>query len=545
MLQKAMKGVNHKLIWPAMILLVAMTIVSLAIPEQFVSTLNNVNKVAISYLGGTASFVAMLTVITTIAVYFSPLGKVKIGGKDAKPMMNKWNWFAITLCTTIATGCVYWGIVQPIMHVNAPPSLWGVAPNSPMAIVKTMSTIFLQWTAQPYGIYGLPALMFAFVYYNMKQPYGIVSTLSPVIGESRARRWFTPISSVLLFVNVCAMGASLAQGMFNLSGAAKYLLGWETTLKLLIGIGCLFVIPAIFSSISGILKGIRMLSDLNMRLYIILVIFVICTTNVPYVLNLSYSGLGEFITTYFQQSLCTGVSAGDAFFPDWINYNFAVWMSAICFAPVFMGSICKGRTLREVIQINFFGPVIFSIVWMGFLSGTAISQDIATGMSLTQAMNELGANVLPYKLFDTLPWPQFSIGLYLIAIVISFITYTDSSLTAMSTLACTHPGDEGDQVKENPIAGGFIKVVLGAVLIILTSILVAGANVDGARIMANMSGWICMVIEVIIIAGFFKIMKQPDKYNYVENGRPPVEKKKVKENKDPWWKWLIPGATGV
>ena len=543
MLKKFTQGVNHKLLWPALILLVIITVISVATPEQFVNTLLAVQKTSISYLGGTASLVSLMCVITVLAIYFSPLGKIKLGGKDAKPMMNKWNWFAITLCTTIATGCVYWGIVQPILHVNEPPIMWSVEPNSPQAIVKTMSTIFLQWTAQPYGIYALPAIIFAFVYFNMKQPYGIVSTLVPVLGESRCKKWFTGISSVLLFVNVCAMCASLAQGMFNLSGAAKYLLNWETTTALLISIGCLFVLPAIVSSISGILSGIRMLSDLNMRLYVILVIFLICTTNIPYVLNLGIEGFGEFIHTYFQQSLATGVASGDTFFPDWINYNFAVWMSAICSAPVFMGSICRGRTLREVIQVIFFGPVIFSVVWMTFLSGTAIYQDIATGMSLTEAMYELGQNTLPYKLFDTLPWPQVSTALYLIAIVISFVTYTDSSLTAMSTLACTHAGDEGDQVKENPYTGAFVKIVLGGVLILLTSIMVSVANVDGARILANLSGWVCMIIEIILMIGAFKLMKNPEKYNYVENGRPDDADTPPKKVKIDWKALLIPGYT--
>ena len=543
MLKKFTEGVNHKLLWPALILLVLITAISVAIPEQFVNALLQVQQVTISYLGGTASLVSLLCVLTVLALYFSPIGKLKIGGKDSKPMMNKWNWFAITLCTTIATGCVYWGIVQPILHVNEPPIMWSVEPNSPQAIVKTMSTIFLQWTAQPYGIYALPAIIFAFVYFNMKQPYGIVSTLVPVLGENRCKKWFTAISSILLFVNVCAMCASLAQGMFNLTGAAKYLLDWDTTTTLLIAIGCLFVIPAIISSISGILSGIRMLSDLNMRLYVIIVIFLICTTNIPYVLNLGIEGFGEFIHTYFQQSLATGVASGDSFFPDWINYNFAVWMSAICFAPIFMGSLCRGRTIREVIQVIFFGPVIFSIVWMTFLSGTAIYQDIATGMSLTEAMYELGQNTLPYKLFDTLPLSGISTVLYLIAIVISFVTYTDSSLTAMSTLACTHAGDEGDKVKENPYTGAFVKIVLGGVLILLTSIMVSVANVDGARILANLSGWVCMIIEILLIAAAFKLMKNPEKYNYVENGRPDENGEPTKKNKINWKALLIPGYT--
>lgn len=544
MLKKATQGVNHKLLWPALICLVILTTMSVAIPTEFVAALSAVQTVSISYLGGTASFVSLLCVITVVAIYFSPLGKIKLGGKDAKPIMNRWNWFAITLCTTIATGCVYWGIVQPVLHMNEPPIMWGVEANSPQAIVMSMATVFLQWTAQPYAIYSLPAIVFAFVYFNMGQPYGIVSTLVPVLGEQRCQKWFTPISSVLLFINVCAMCASLAQGMLNLSGAALYLFDWETTTMLLMAIGCIFVIPAIISSVTGVLKGIRMLSDLNMRLYIILVIFFICTTNVPYVLNLGYEGLGQFIHTYFQQSLATGVAAGDAFFPDWINYNFAVWMSAICFAPIFMGSICRGRTLREVVEMNFFAPILFSIVWMTFVAGTAIYQDIATGASLTEAMYSLGSNVLPYALLDTLPWPQVSTTLYVVAVVISFITYTDSSLTAMSRLACTHPGDEGDKVEENPIAGTFIKVVLGAVLIMLTGIMVSYASTDGARILANLSGWVCMIIEILLIAGVFKMMKDPDRYNYIENGRPAPENKEPKE-KTPWWKWLIPGGTGV
>lgn len=154
MFKKATEGINHKLLWPALILLVLITIISVTIPNQFVAALSVVQSVTIDYMGGVASLVSLLCVLTVLALYFSPLGKVKIGGKDAKPIMNKWNWFAITLCTTIATGCVYWGIVQPILHVNEPPIMWGVEPNSPQAIVKTMATIFLQWTAQPYSLGG-------------------------------------------------------------------------------------------------------------------------------------------------------------------------------------------------------------------------------------------------------------------------------------------------------------------------------------------------------------------------------------------------------
>lgn len=124
-----------------------------------------------------------------------------------------------------------------------------------------------------------------------------------------------------------------------------------------------------------------------------------------------------------------------------------------------------------------------------------------------------------------------------------FLPYTDSSLTAMSTLACTHAGDEGDKVKENPITGAFVKIVLGGVLILLTSIMVSQANVDGARILANLSGWVCMIIEIILIAGAVKLMKNPEKYNYVENGKPQEDGTVKKKVKIDWKALLIPGYT--
>lgn len=531
MFKKATEGLNHKLLWPALLALVAMTTLSVMFPTEFVDLLSHIQVVSMNYLGGTVSMVSLLCVLMVLAMYLSPLGKVKIGGSSATPTMNKWNWFAITLCTTIATGCVYWGIVQPIIHVNEPPIMWDVEPNSPQAIVKTMASIFLQWSLQPYAIFAMPTVIFAFAYYNMKQPYGIVSTLTPVLGQERCRRWFTPLSSLLLFVNVCAMCASLAQGMFNLSGAMKYIFDIEESAILLLCIGMIFVLPAIISSITGVLKGIKLLSDLNVRIYFFLLFFLFCTVDIPYVLNLGYEALGEFINTYFQQSLATGAASGDTFFTDWIGYNFGGMIASICFTPIFLGSLTYGRSIREVIEMNFFLPTLFIIVWMTLLSGGTISQDIQTGMSLTEAMYAQGANVLPYKLFDTLPFHWLITGLYLFAVLLSFVTYTDSALTAMGKLACTHPGDEGDQVVENPVASVAIKITLGIVLILLTGVMVLKASVDGARILASLSSWACMVIEIFLLIGAVKLMKNPDDFNYVETGKeeaPPKAKNKLK-----------------
>lgn len=530
MFKKAMKGINHGILWPSLILTILVVIVSLTRADQFVSAMGAANGVLINALGGIASATAVLCTIMLFVVYFSPLGKIKLGGKEAKPMMNKWNWFAITLCTTIATGCVFWGMVQPIIHMDAPAATWACEPHSWQAIVSTMSTMFLQWTFEPYGIYALPCIMFAFVYFNMKQPYGIVSTLTPILGEKHCRKIFTPLSAILLFATVVGAASCLGNGLLNMSGAAKYLWGIPTTTQLMFIIACIFVIPAIISSITGILKGIRILSDINMRIYFVLLIFFFITClNKPFMINLALESFGEFLNTFFQQAFQTGAVSHDAFARDWINYNFAIWMSAIVVPPIFLGSLCKGRTVREAIECNFIMPAIFGFIWMTIISGSTIWLDLSSGGDLTHAMQTLGSTVMPYKVFDSLPLTPIATGLYLIACLISFITYTDSTLTSMATLACTQSSDSGDSDGGGFVATTFIKIVFGAGLIVVTAVMLAGAGMDGARILANMAGWPMMFVELLIFAGFIKLLRNPQKFNYVDNGRPPEDEKKERK----------------
>lgn len=527
MFKKLFDGVNHGILWPSMILTAAVVVISLVNPDGFVSVMSAINAPLINGLGGIASATAVLATVVLFVVYFSPLGKVKLGGKDAKPIMSDWNWFAITLCTTIATGCVFWGMVQPIIHMETPAMTWGCEPHSWLAVVKTMSTMFYQWTFVPYAIYALPCVMFAIVYFNRRQPYGITSTLEPVLGEKGCRKIFTPLSAILLFATVVGAAGCLGNGLLNMSGAAKYLFNIDPSPMLFFCIASIFVIPAIISAITGILKGIRILSDLNMKIYFVLLLFFFITcTNKSFMINLSLEAIGDFIMTFFQQGLQTGAASGDAFPSDWINYNFAIWMSAIVVPPIFLGSLCKGRTVREVIFCNLMMPAFFGFIWMTLISGSTIWLDLSSGGQLTQTMAEMGSTVMPYAVFGMLPFSKVMTVIYLVACLISFVTYTDSTLTSMATLTCTKASDQGEATEGHFVATTFIKILFGAGLIVVTAVMISGASMDGARILANMAGWPMMIVELLIIAGFFKLLKHPERCEYENYGKDYSEEKR-------------------
>src|SRR3546814_3962121 len=110
---------------------------------------------------------------------------------DLKPLLGRWRWFAVTLCTTIATGILFWGVAEPLFHLNEPPKMLGLKPGSDAAATFAMSTMFLHWTLTPYAIYTVAALAFAIVYYNRREPFRLSSLFEPLLG----RRAHGPVGS--------------------------------------------------------------------------------------------------------------------------------------------------------------------------------------------------------------------------------------------------------------------------------------------------------------------------------------------------------------
>lgn len=173
------------------------------------------------------SYVTLSLVITLVIIYFSPLGKVKIGGENAVPLLSKWKWFSITLCTTLATGILFWAVAEPMYHMTSPPTSLDLVANSLETRDFTMATMFMHWSFSPYAIYCVPSLVFALCYYNLNKPFTISSFLVPTIGQKVANKGANIIDAVALFALVAGMASSLGTGILVLSGGIEAQLGWH------------------------------------------------------------------------------------------------------------------------------------------------------------------------------------------------------------------------------------------------------------------------------------------------------------------------------
>ncbi|MBR9905383.1 MAG: BCCT family transporter, partial [Gammaproteobacteria bacterium] len=309
------KSLRPLVFWPTFLVLFAAVIASYINLDAFLAVASGLNGAILNNFSWLFSIGSLYLLIMAVIVYFSPIGRVRIGGPSAQPLLSPFRWFSITLCTTLAVGVLFWTTAEPLYHFMSPPSSSGLEAGSSDAMVFAMSTMFLHWTFTPYAIYAVPALIFALAFYNLRLRFSISSMLEPLFG-SRIRRFAGLIDAVSLYALVAGMASSLGTGALTLAGGVGQYMGGETSPLRLGVIVAIIVTTFVLSAASGLQKGIARFSSLNAVLLLILGVFAFVAGPTIFSLALGVESFGVFIDNFFTKSLFTG-AAGEDQWPQW------------------------------------------------------------------------------------------------------------------------------------------------------------------------------------------------------------------------------------
>lgn len=459
------------------------------------------------------SLMGVACFLVIIGAYFSPLGNVKIGGPNARPMLKKSSWFAITLCTTIASGIMFWGTAEPIWHLAYPPTSLGIEPMSADAAKFAMETLFLHWTFIPYAIYAVPTVVFAFSYYNMKKSFSVGSEISPILGNRNQSRINVVIDAVVLFAVATGIAASFGTSVINMGGGMNALFGIDNSKTLWIIITIIGTLAFVASSATGLFKGIRILSEWNVYLYYIILAVLVLIGPTAYMFGLGTEALGGFMTNIFDKALFTGIASSDTWASDWTTFYWSNWMAWAPVAAVFLARITYGYTVKEIIVMNFLVPSIFSAVWMTVLGGTAINLQMTGKVDILSIMLEQGSAAAGFAVLGYLPLSKVLIAIYLIAIFISFITATDSTTNAMSSISTSGITDGKQE------ASLYIKIIWGATVGIISLIFITSLGIDGIRMLSYLGGFPAMFLGILSVASLIYVMGRPHKFDMITTNK--------------------------
>ncbi len=489
-----MKNIRPITFWPAFVCLALTVIYTIIDKQNFIAGTSTLNNVIMANLSWLFNLSALLMVFIAAYAFFAPIGRVRIGGQKATPMLTPFRWFAVSLTTVIAMGILFWSVAEPVLHYHEPPKYLGVTPESAEAMRFSMSTIFVHWTITPYAIYTVAALAFALAFHNLKLPFSIGSMLRPLLG-----RWVDGIGGqvvdgLALFSVVLGMSATLTSGLLVIGDGMESVLGIEKSAAGYAMIAIAIIGSAIISAASGLYRGIQTLARINTWLYFVGALFIFIVGPTAFILSLGVESLGVYLSDFFARNLVTGASGNDQWPGWWTVAFFASWFAWAPLSCLFLGKIARGYTVRQFIIVNLLLPSLFGFLWFSIFSGSSLYFDTTLGGIMYQAYQDNGFASVIYVLFDQLPGSTLLSALFIFACFITFITAADSNTDAIGGLCIK--GVDAENLK-SPL---WVKATWGCAIAFVAWISASYIGVDAIKMLFNLSGVPGMLI--VLGAGF-------------------------------------------
>ncbi|EOD01114.1 BCCT family transporter [Caldisalinibacter kiritimatiensis] len=330
-------------------------------------------------------------ILVCLFLAFSKLGNVKIGGVNSKPEFSNFAWYSMLISAGMGIGLMFWAVGEPLYHSAVKPPIF----ESSNKAVSAMATTFFHWGLHPWGIYALISLALAFFAYNKKLPLSLRSVFYPILKD----KVFGIIGDIIdvLAVLACLFGlaTSLGLGVQQINSGLSYLLGIEFSVKIQVILIAAITFMATLSVVSGIDKGVKMLSKLNIKIAFVFMTAVLILGPTSYILKLFSNSLGVYVNDLVKNSFF--VSLGDnSWQGSWSVFYLAWWISWSPFVGMFIARVSKGRTIREFVLAVLIVPSILSFLWLSVFGGSAIYiNDLVNGQ-----LFEVVQNNLPIALFE-------------------------------------------------------------------------------------------------------------------------------------------------
>jgi len=372
---------------------------------------------------------ANIVVLFCLAVAFSRLGRVRLGGDDASPRYGYPGWLAMLFAAGVGIGLMFFGVLEPVTHtLNTP---LGIDPaDIATARAAGMSAAIFHWGLHAWAIYAVVGLSLAFFCFNRGMPLTLRSAFYPLFGK---RVWgplghFVDIVAVL--ATLFGLAVSLGFGSEQIAGGLNYLFDVPTgnTTKVVIILAIISI--ALVSVVAGLDRGVKRLSELNMVMAAALLLFVLIAG--PTLVILLTIGQSVVDYLYYLPGLSNWVGREDtAFLHDWTVFYWAWWISWSPFVGMFIARVSYGRTVREFIIWAMIIPTMIGLIWMSTFGGTALDQLFADGYrGVAESVPELAL----FRMLEGLPFTTFVSTISVFLIAIFFVTSADSGSLVMDMI---------------------------------------------------------------------------------------------------------------
>lgn len=442
---------NRLIDWPTFIgafFLLLIVVVPLVIfPDKGTEFVNAANTFVTTNFGVLYLLVGLGIFFFLIYVAFSENGRVKLGDAGEKPEFNNFSWAGMLFCAGIGSSILYWGTIEWAYYYQGPP--FGIEPGTKDAIAWASTYGIFHWGPIAWAIYTLPALPMAYFYYVRKKPVLKVSEATrPLIGRYADGPVGTIIDVLFMFGLLGGAGTTLALGTPMIAEGINALTGIPVNMVLKTFI--LALVTAIFaiSAYTGLRKGIKVLSDINLWLSIFLLVFVFVVGPTRFISETTTNSIGLLLDNFFHMSTWTepynalGPYEKTGFPEAWTVFYWAWWLVYAPFVGLFVAKISRGRSIRQMILGTIIYGSIGSLLFFGIIGNFGMHMQMTGEFDVISVLNEEGAPRAIIEIIGQLPLEAFMIFIFTILAIIFLATTFDSSSYILASVVQKEVEDE-------------------------------------------------------------------------------------------------------
>lgn len=422
--------------WPAAVIVVAFAGFALLAPGIAEALFTGIQTTIVNAFNWYYVLIAAFFVAFCLFLGFSRFGDIKLGRDDEEPEFSLMSWFSLLFAAGMGIGLVFYGVSEPLSHFASPRP--GVSGTPEQLAQAALGQTYLHWGVHAWSIYVVIGLALAYAIHRRRRPVSIRWTLEPLLGKRVEGGWGHAIDVIALVGTLFGVATSLGLGVLQMS-AGLHSAGLadpnEATQVVLILIISVFVLMSV---LSGVTKGMKWLSNFNLVLAGLLVLYLLAVGPTEFLLRDFVQSLGYYVQNFiglsFNVSAFQG-PAGEQWQASWTSFYWGWWISWAPFVGIFIARVSKGRTVREFVVGVILVPTLLGVLWFSVLGGSALAMELADPGALTAEDGSVDLEGALFAMLNNVPGSAVvSVGA-IVLLAIFFITSADSGALVMGMIA--------------------------------------------------------------------------------------------------------------
>ncbi|MDT4824306.1 Glycine betaine transporter [compost metagenome] len=424
--------INRPVFFPAAIFTLLLVGFAILAPKAAQSVFESVQG---WILGNASWFYILVVAIILLAVVFlavSRYGDIKLGPDHSEPDYRNFTWFAMLFSAGMGIGLMFFGVAEPVMHFMSPPVGEG---GTAVAAREAMKITFFHWGLHAWAIYAVVALILAFFSYRHGLPLTLRSALYPLIGN----RIHGPIGHAVdifaIIGTVLGVATSLGLGVAQINSGLNHLFGTPVgvlTQIILIIVTCGL---ATLSVASGLDKGIRILSETNLVLAAVLLLFVLVVGPTVFLFQTFVQNTGAYLSDIVNKTFNLYAYEPTDWIGGWTLFYWGWWIAWSPFVGLFIARISRGRTIREFVTGVLLVPAGFTLFWMTVFGDTAIHMILVDKVQGFAEVVQADSSLALFAFLEQLPWSSVLSVIAIAMVAVFFVTSADSGALVVDLLA--------------------------------------------------------------------------------------------------------------